>query len=510
MSLAAGDDLLPVIRAALDQTRSAACITSADLDEPGPQIVYVNPAYCQMMGCRVEDVVGRNPRIMQGPLTDRAQLDRLRASLEAGQPFEGEAVNYRMDGRPFLNSWRIDPVADATGSVTHYIATQQDITFLRRSERLLAAEQAIDRSVAYRLQHAGDSESNIQHLVAEIGAALEEMVDGGQVAVTGLIRLGTEVVEFQHGPPVDVESLSAALTESGGSAIGSADGERWWVASSLTVEQRGLEGLVVITGLTSAELAFIDRVGLDRAVESARRAIDSLAEFERQRLVAIELQRDLLPTEPNASPLRLSARYQPAAFATRVGGDWYDVVEIDQRVVVVVGDMAGSGVRAAADMGRVRLLTRALLQQGLDIGEVFAALNRFCDDEDLIATVLAVSINPADGEAVAVSAGHLPPVVRRKLGTELLSLKPAPLLGFGGSLDYPEQPFSIEPGDVIVMLTDGLIERPDELIDDSLDRLVRLVDRGSADVDEVAGELIANRPSADRDDDIALVAFSLR
>jgi hypothetical protein len=447
---------------------------------------------------------------MQGPLTDRAELDRLRRCLEAGEPFEGEAINYRIDGRPFLNSWRIDPVADATGSVTHFIATQQDITYLRRSDRLLATEQAIDRSVAYRLQHAGDSESNLNRLIVDIGTALEGVVDHGRVTVAGLVRLGTEVVEFEYGPSVDGAQVHRALAESGGgTAVGRSVDGSWWIGCSLSVEQRGLEGVVVVSDLTSAQLNFIDRFGLSRSVDGARRAIDSLAEYERQRLVAIELQRDLLPTEPKASSLRFSARYQPAAFATRVGGDWYDVVEVEGRVVVVVGDMAGSGVRAAADMGRVRLLTRALLQQGLEVPAVFAALNRFCADENLVATVLAVSIVPDEGRAVAVSAGHLPPVLRRPNDVDLLALKPAPLLGVGGSPDYPEHSFDLGPTDIVVMVTDGLIERPDELIDDSLKRLVQLVAESTSDVEQVAGQLIANRPSADRGDDIALVAFSL-
>ena len=106
------ETILPLLGAAIEHTRSAVCITTAQLDRPGPHIVYVNPAYCEMTGTTPDEVIGQTPRIMQGPLTSRPVLDRLRADLEAGRPFIGEAVNYRKDGTPFLISWRIDPVLE--------------------------------------------------------------------------------------------------------------------------------------------------------------------------------------------------------------------------------------------------------------------------------------------------------------------------------------------------------------------------------------------------------------
>ena len=506
------ETLLPVLGAALDQTRSAACITTADLDLPGPTIVYVNPAYCEMTGHTAEEVVGQTPRIMQGPLTDRRVLDRLRGDLVAGRPFVGEAVNYRKDGSPFLISWRIDPVVDTEGNTTHYIATQDDITRLRRAERLLGAEQAIDRSVSTLLSGTGTPTRNLTRLAADIATAVVTLADYGEVAVSGSIRLGTSEVVFSAGADQPEDDSHTALIEAaGGRAVSGGGGDDCWIGCSLVVRRAGIEGAIMVRGLDQDELAVLDGAGLERVTECARRALDSLAEYERQRLVAIELQRDLLPAAtPEVAGLGLSARYQPGAFATRIGGDWYDIVDDGGRVVLIVGDIAGSGVRAAADMGRVRLLTRVLLQQGADLDEVFAAVNRFCSDEDLMATALAVIVEPGRGSIEAVSAGHLPPIVRTAAGAAPADVRPGPLLGIGGQPTYPVNRLVADEGDVVLMFTDGLIERPGQLIDDSIDELAAGLAALPDDTEQLCATLIERRLADSPGDDIAVLAARLR
>lgn len=513
MSNTTDDELLPVLRAALDQTWSAACITTADLDPPGPTIVYVNPAYCTMTGRKAEHVIGESPRIMQGPLTSRAVLDRLRAELEAGRSFVGETVNYRSDGEPFLISWRIDPVVDLVGEVTHYIATQNDITAIRRAERLIDAGRAIDRSLSTVLSRPADSTANLDALASDIVTAVEEMLDYGTVGVVGAIRLGTTARPFRAGR-LDRrhDHLADRIRSSGAaSAVGVDDEGRHWLGCSMSNEPGGISGAVVVADLDQAELSFSDRSGLEHVAASARRALESLAEYERQRLVAVELQRGLLPDRsPQVAGFELSAHYQPGAFASRIGGDWYDVItEAGRPTVLVVGDMAGSGIRAAADMGRVSLLTRVLLQQGHSVPETFTMLNRFCAEQGLLATALAVTLDPSAGLATVVSAGHLPPVVRRQGHAELASMTVSPPLGIGGDPAYAERPLSIGVGDTVVLYTDGLIERFDELLDDSLGTLVgRLAaDDGAWEglVDRLVAASVGEQPS----DDIAILAFRL-
>ena len=119
---------------AIENADESILITTAELDAPGPKIFYVNPAFTQLTGYEAEEVLGRDPRFLQGPKTERLVLDRLRRSLEAGETFRGEAVNYRKDGSEFVNEWHIAPV-NSSGEVVYWVATQRDVTERRALER---------------------------------------------------------------------------------------------------------------------------------------------------------------------------------------------------------------------------------------------------------------------------------------------------------------------------------------------------------------------------------------
>lgn len=147
LSDVSGAELQSLLAAATHVARNAVCITDAELDAPGPRIVYVNPAFERMTGYAAAEVLGRDPRFLQGPDTDRRVLDRLRTDLEAGRPFQGETINYRKDGTPFTMAWRIAAVRGPDGRPTHYVAAQDDLSALRSTEQQL-------RTLADRLQGA--------------------------------------------------------------------------------------------------------------------------------------------------------------------------------------------------------------------------------------------------------------------------------------------------------------------------------------------------------------------
>jgi PAS domain S-box-containing protein len=113
--------------AALEEAYDAVVITTADLAPPGPVIVYVNRAFAELTGYSANEVLGNNPRLLQGRDTDRTVLDALRESLSAGRRWEGRAINYRKDGTAFLLEWRIAPVRDAFGRITHWVSFQREI-----------------------------------------------------------------------------------------------------------------------------------------------------------------------------------------------------------------------------------------------------------------------------------------------------------------------------------------------------------------------------------------------
>jgi PAS domain S-box-containing protein len=129
-----GEIDLTLLRAAVEATGEAILITTADLDEPGPVIVYANPAFTRLTGYAAEEALGRSPRFLQGPGTDRAVLDRTRSSLMAGEAFKGEALNYRADGSTYWIEWLITPVRAGDGRITHWVAAQRDVTERRAYE----------------------------------------------------------------------------------------------------------------------------------------------------------------------------------------------------------------------------------------------------------------------------------------------------------------------------------------------------------------------------------------
>jgi PAS domain S-box-containing protein len=133
------EESLRLLRSAVEQSKESIVITDAELDRPGPSIVFVNPAFTKMTGYTAADAVGNTPRMLQGPRTDKTVLRRLRQNLEQGEVFAGEAINYRKDGTAFDLEWQIAPIRNAGGLTTHYVAIQRDITERKRAQAELEA-----------------------------------------------------------------------------------------------------------------------------------------------------------------------------------------------------------------------------------------------------------------------------------------------------------------------------------------------------------------------------------
>ncbi len=126
------DPRLRILGEAVSSAYDAVMITDAQLDSPGPRIIVVNAAFERMTGWSAAELTTLTPRILQGPETDRETLQRLRATLGAGQPFQGSTVNYRRDGSPFIMEWSISAVTDDDGAPRYFVAVQRDVTAFRR------------------------------------------------------------------------------------------------------------------------------------------------------------------------------------------------------------------------------------------------------------------------------------------------------------------------------------------------------------------------------------------
>lgn len=125
---------MEVFKAAVEVAGEAILITSAELDEPGPHIEHANSAFTRMTVYEAHEVLGRSPRLLQGPRTERTALNRLRASLEAGECAQGEALNHRKDGTTYMVEWLITPMRDMDGCITRWVSAPRDITERRAAE----------------------------------------------------------------------------------------------------------------------------------------------------------------------------------------------------------------------------------------------------------------------------------------------------------------------------------------------------------------------------------------
>jgi PAS domain S-box-containing protein len=128
---------LRVLESAVEHTDDAVLITTAELDPPGPAIVYANEAFCRQTGYAAKELLGETPRMLQGPDSDRAVLDQLRRCLERKHHFVGRLTNYRKDGSSLRVELRISPVYDSAGTLTHWVSVQHDITESERAEAAL-------------------------------------------------------------------------------------------------------------------------------------------------------------------------------------------------------------------------------------------------------------------------------------------------------------------------------------------------------------------------------------
>jgi len=125
---------------ALEQSFNSVLLTDAEPSPNGPRILYANPAFCRMTGYQAEELIGRTPRLLQGPQTNPEVLRELSACLREGRYFQGSTINYRKDGSPYTVEWNISPVRNKAGVITHFVSAQQDISGLvaaRRSAQLL-------------------------------------------------------------------------------------------------------------------------------------------------------------------------------------------------------------------------------------------------------------------------------------------------------------------------------------------------------------------------------------
>ncbi|MEV5549785.1 SpoIIE family protein phosphatase [Streptomyces sp. NPDC052309] len=265
-----------------------------------------------------------------------------------------------------------------------------------------------------------------------------------------------------------------------------------------------------------------DRTVLVALGSSIAQSLQRAMLYEQQMDLAEGLQQAMLPrTIPSVPGCDVAVRYRAAtiggALGRDIGGDWYDLIPLPGgRVGAVIGDVQGHDTHAAAVMGQLRIVLRAYAAEGHTPATVMARASVFLDelDTDRFATCLYAEADLATGVVQVVRAGHIDPLVRHSDGTcRRMPVEGGLPLGLSaefGRLDYPVGTIELDPGNTLLLCTDGLVEQPGADLDDGMQALAAQVATGPGDVRELADRLIDEAEERGGDDDVALLLLCRR
>jgi serine phosphatase RsbU (regulator of sigma subunit) len=280
------------------------------------------------------------------------------------------------------------------------------------------------------------------------------------------------------------------------------------------------ETLGALTLLNAGDRPPHTEMEIATAVEVARRgalALDNARLYDRQLKVAATLQQSLLTAPPRLEGLELAVCYRPAAVYQQVGGDWYDAFPSDGASVLVIGDVVGHDVAASAAMGQMRSMLRTIACDRAEspartlsrVDRVLATLG-----DGALATALVARVErPAEPTAPRAlrwsSAGHLPPLLRRRDGSvHVLASRPERLLGTDAPGPRTDHEAVLRPGDTLLLYTDGLVEHGHRDLDNGIAQLSAVLrELAAPPLDELCDQVLDRLVTGRTDDDIALLAI---
>ncbi|MGN6692832.1 MAG: SpoIIE family protein phosphatase [Aquihabitans sp.] len=474
----------------------------------GPQLVMLyNEGYRNLIGEKHPAAVGQTVREAFPEVW--ADIEPLFARVRStGQPFTAEVMPFDLlrNGfieetffqfcySPILEGDEVGGVLDISVETTREVVAERRLNQIAKLASAMVAARDITEVSASAVAAIGGE--------ADVAAAELRLWARGQ-----LVPVATSEALGHHGIRdedfVGVSGSDAVVLDAGWRtgmpahhvAVGVGSGESSGV---LVLELNPLRAFDV------SHRSFVELLGrtVGAALENAFRRSVELGE---QRLISDTLQAAMLA--PASDLPTVAARYRPAAGQLSVGGDWYDVISLpDGRRALVVGDCVGHGLHAATAMGQLRSASRALLLEGRSPVEVVEAMDRFAGSVSGgdCATMACAVIDLEAGTATYACAGHLPPLlVQDGTGVWLEGGRGAPLAVL--SEPRTEAVADIAPGDLLVLYSDGLVERRNEVIDVGLERLKAAAqDHAGQAVQTVADALIADLLEPRPQDDVVLL-----
>ncbi|PRY12250.1 PAS domain S-box-containing protein [Kineococcus rhizosphaerae] len=529
-------------------------------DDP---LIWVSRSFEELTGYTREEVVGRNCRLLQGDDTLPADVAHLRDGIAQEQTVSKTILNYRQDGSAFYNHVVISPVFDAEGRLTHRVGVLTDVTGqVLAARELEEAHAEADR--ARKAQAAAEEVGRFGRLLLVLSESLTATVTVEDVAATvsdvvarelgaaggGLLLADATQTHLDFvsmdAMPQDTDAAWSRLTWNEDAPISLAARSRQGVfyrdhhalakahpsitehadvpamgatANVPLLLGRDVVGVIFLFWNEPHVLPTAQRAALQAAARYTAQAVQRATLIAERRTAAETLQNSLLTRLPEPDHLELRARYVPAATEEHVGGDWYDAITLpDGATTLVIGDVTGHDMTAAAHMGQLRGLLRAF---AFDREEPPADIVNRLDRAllglhiDGLATLVLARIEQTEDDAQAglrrlrwTNAGHLPPVLLLADGTtRVLDTEPEMLIGLAPDSPRSNHSEALPPGSTLLLYTDGLVEHRGRSITDGVDDL-RQVLTGAKDLpleellDRVVDELVGDSP----DDDCAMLA----
>jgi PAS domain S-box-containing protein len=432
---------------------------------------------------------------MQGSVSEIA-LDVVRADGERLPVLVNAALKLDAADNPLLIRATIFSAADRR-------TYERELLRARREEQVAGRRAAFLAELGRAMVQPAGVDERVERLLDQLVPAL---ADGAGVRLAEADR---PTIERARGMELAAPAHEALVRVGEGGEAETEDG-----TFVLPLQSRnGRIGALAVRGAAPE----VDGGFLAEIAERAALALINARLYEHERDVANALQRSLLAGEPPEDQrCRVATRYQAGVRGLAVGGDWHDAFLARDGVVgLVVGDVVGRGLQAATAMGQLRSATRALAGALDGPAAVLGQLDRFVDHESgaLAATVFYAELDLASGRLRHACAGHLPPVlVPAGDGPELLwGGRSAPLGAHMSGRPRAEADTVMAPGDRIVAYTDGVIERPGEVLDAGLDRIVSVLrDHRDAPLDALPDAVFSSLLDGETLDDACLLCAEAR
>ncbi|MGW6605119.1 SpoIIE family protein phosphatase [Streptomyces sp. NPDC055036] len=378
----------------------------------------------------------------------------------------------------------------------------------------LAVVEVLDSALHDRRPAAPDSGPVLLRTLAVKTACLTEMAPalGAADQLVGYDADRLPIQCLRTGRPimvahVDEGDLARIARDAAAAAVLASGGIHSYLAIPLTAQGEPLGVLSLMRGPNPLPFTADDSILAGELAGRTAVSLDNARLYESVRNTAVTLQRSLLPRPTPPESLEVATRYQPAGVSTEVGGDWFDVIPLaGDKTALVVGDVMGSGIDAAAAMGRLRTATATLADLGLPPSEVLGRLDKITAGlEPYFATCIYVEYDPHSDRCRIAGAGHLPPaLIPTGEPPELLDLPSGAPLGVGG-VPFETTTAPLYPGDQLVLYTDGLVETRRDAIDDRLGAFLRVLDGPARSLEETCDRLLDTLRDPHDQDDVAIL-----